>query len=366
MRTLEGYSPRRGLSIPCVTALDPDGRPHDEDQRRLVRFLIGGGRGADVIFAMGTTGEWNRLSAAWRQRVIRVCVEEVRKQNAALELGPGEAVETWVGVTAPTTAETLETIELALEVGADAAVLAPLAVGDAADPVRLVARDVADFLDARGRRLPIFLYDNAEIAAGEIAYLRTRWVKALSRLDFVRGIKVTAPPRRLGHYTKAARQFRDLGAFGIYVGNPPYVLEMMRPRSGAWGKLVEHWNRFLLHDLLPTGVVAGPANLWPREWQRAWQVAQAGDVERMDRLAAIFERFGASCRFAQGKRSLAALKRGLRLRGVLSSDAVAPGTPPLDPGQREQFDAEFEALREEAERALPSRWVSRAGDADER
>ncbi|MCE2392155.1 MAG: dihydrodipicolinate synthase family protein [Proteobacteria bacterium] len=366
MRTLEGYSPRRGLSIPCVTALDPDGRPHDEDQRRLVRFLVGGGRGADVIFVMGTTGEWNRLPADARHRAIRVCVEEVRKQNAALELDPGEAVEAWVGVTARSTAETLETLELALEVGADAAVLAPLAVGDAADPVRLVARDVADFLDARSRRLPVFLYDNAEIAAGEVGHLRTRWVKALSRLDFVRGIKVTAAPRRLGHYAKAARQFRDLGAFGFYVGNPPYVLEWMRPRQGAWGKLVEHWNRFLLHDLLPTGVVAGPANLWPREWQRAWQVAQAGDIERTDQLAALFERFGASYRFAQGKRSLAALKRGLRLRGVLSCDAVAPGTPELDAAQGRRFDAEFEALLGQVRHSLPPRWVSRNQDANER
>ena len=42
-------------------------------------------------------------------------------------------------------------------------------------------------------------------------------------------------PRRLGHYTKAARQFRDLGAFGIYVGNALYVLDMMRPRDPGKG-----------------------------------------------------------------------------------------------------------------------------------
>ena len=142
-------------------------------------------------------------------------------------------------------------------------------------------------------------------------HLRTKWVKQLSRLDFVRGIKVSAPPRRLGHYTKAARQFRDRGAFGIYVGEAMHILEMMRPRTGFWGALREHWNRFLLHDLLPAGVVSGPANLMPREWQRAWQVAGAGDVERMDELAALFRAFSASYRFPSGKRSLAALKRGL-------------------------------------------------------
>ena len=131
--------------------------------------------------------------------------------------------------------------------------IAPLAIADVEDPVRFLARDVADLLDARERRIPFFLYDNVDIAAGRERRLRTRWVKRLSRLDFVRGIKVSASPRRLGHYTKAARQFRDLGPFGLYVGNALYILEMMRPRSGLWGTLVEHWNRFLLHDLLPSG-----------------------------------------------------------------------------------------------------------------
>jgi dihydrodipicolinate synthase/N-acetylneuraminate lyase len=366
MRTLEGYAPRRGLSIPCVTALGADGEPLDADQRRLVRFLIAGGRGADVIFAMGTTGEWNRLDQARRHRVIRATVEEVRKHNARLELAPGEAVEAWVGITAPGRAETLETLELALEIGAEGAVLAPLAIADVSDPVRFVARDVADLLDARDRRIPVFLYDNSDIAAGDVPHLRTHWVKQLSRLDFVRGIKVSASPRKLGHYTKAAAQFRDIGAFAIYVGNALHILELMRPRGGWWGRLASQWHRFLLHDLLPAGVVSGPANLWPREWRRAWQVAQAGDVERMAQLQRIFERFGESYRFASGKRSLAALKRGLVLRGVLSSDAVARGTKPLAPDERERFDADFQALRAEAERLLPAWAASDSADAEER
>jgi len=366
VRTLEGYAPRRGLSIPCVTALGPDGEPLDADQRRLVRFLIAGGRGADVIFAMGTTGEWNRRDQERRHRVIRVTVEEVRKHNGSLELAPGEAVEAWVGITAPTCAETLETLELALEIGAEGAVIAPLAIRDVSDPVRFIARDIADLLDARNQRIPLFLYDNSDIAAGSVPYLRTHWVKQLSRLDFVRGIKVSAAPRRLGHYTKAAAQFRDLGAFAIYVGNALHILDLMRPRESWWGRLALQWHRFLLHDLLPAGVVSGPANLWPREWRRAWQVAQAGDVERMAELKQIFERFGETYRFPAGKRSLAALKRGLALRGVLSCDAVARGTAPLDPEQRAHFDAGFEALRADVERILPAWATSDPGDAEER
>jgi dihydrodipicolinate synthase/N-acetylneuraminate lyase len=287
-----------------------------------------------------------------------VVVEEVRKEAVRLERLGQTAVEAWAGVTASTRFETLETLDLALSLGADAAVIAPLAIDDVDDPVRFLQRDVQDLLDRRGARIPIFLYDNADIAAGRAHALRTRWVKQLSRLDFVRGIKVSASPRRLGHYTKAARQFRDVGAFGIYVGNALYILDMMRPRTGAWGSLVEHWNRFLLHDMIPAGVVSGPANLLPREWQRAWRSACAGDVERMDEVRQVFERFRAACSFEGGRRTLACVKRGLLRQRVLSSDAVARGTPALERTQAERFDADLERLRGEIEATLPEWWRS--------
>ena len=254
MRTLEDYAPRRGLSVPIVSCLSADGEPNDADQRRLVRYLIQAGRGADVIFVMGTTGEWNKLDQRRRHRVIRVVVEETRKHEATARAGR-RAAGRGVG----------------RSLRADAR-------RDARDPRarararRARRRDRAARDQRRGRSralprsatsrtsstratgsLPIFLYDNADISAGREAHLRTRAVKELSRLDFVRGIKVSAPPRRLGHYTKAARTFRDLGAFDIYVGEALQILRMMRPHTGFWGVIREHWNRFLLHDLLAVG-----------------------------------------------------------------------------------------------------------------
>jgi dihydrodipicolinate synthase/N-acetylneuraminate lyase len=366
VRTLESWTPRRGLSIPSVTILDPDGRLVEEDQRRLTRYLIQSGRGADIVFANGTTGEWTALRPETRERLLQVVVDEVRKVNGRFEAAQvkGREVEAWVGITAPTGRETLSCLDLALDLGADAAVIAPLAIRDVDDPVRFVQRDIADLLDVRERRIPLFLYDNADIATGQDKTLRTRWVKLLSRLDFVRGIKVSSPPRRLGHYTKAARQFRDLGPFGIYVGNAPYILEMMRPRSGVVGTLVEHWYRFRLRDMLPAGVVAGPANLLPREWQRAWQVACAGDIERMQQIQQIIARFRAACTFAKGRRTLAALKRGLCRVGVTTSEEVAPGTPALCAEDAARFDEALEALWGEIRTVLPDRWCSDPGEAD--
>src|SRR5262245_61259564 len=344
MRTLEGHRPRRGLSIPCITALGPGGEVLEEDQRRLTRYLIQSGRGADVVFVMGTTGEWNRLAAPARRLAIQVVVEEVRKAEARLVRSGQPPVEAWVGVTAPSARETLEALDVAIELGAHAAVIAPLAIGDVSDPQRFLQREVADLLDARERRLPVFLYDNADIAVGAQRYLRTRWVKQLSRLDFVRGIKVSAPPRRLGHYTKAASHFRDRGDFAIYVGNALHILDMMRPREGLLGSLAERWNRFLLHDMLPAGVVSGPANLWPSEWRWAWQVSCAGDAERMDEIKALFERFRESSSFGGKRRTLAVLKRGLHRMGVLSSDAVASGTPALSAEDAARFDRALDEL----------------------
>ena len=110
-----------------MTVLDGSGRLLEEDQRRVVRHVVQDGVGADILFAAGTTGEWDRLANPLRQQVVRICTEEVAKQNVAL--GPGaEPVEAWAGVTAHTPEETLENLRFAAEAGADAAVLAPLSV----------------------------------------------------------------------------------------------------------------------------------------------------------------------------------------------------------------------------------------------
>ena len=179
------------------------------------------------------------------------------KANAAL--GEHEKVEVWAGITAHAPAATLENLEAAIAAGADAAVLAPLSIRGLADPVGFVARDVADLLDAAPRRIPVYLYDNADIAADpKLPHIRTRQVKALSRLDFVRGIKVSASRKVLGNYTRAAAGFRERGDFGIYVGNALLIFEIFRPRSGWLGVLSEHWQRWRLRGGLPIGVVAGP------------------------------------------------------------------------------------------------------------
>jgi len=356
---VEETRPRKGLSVPVVTVLDEDGELVEEDQRALVRYVIQDGYGADVVFAVGTTGEWDHISNQTRQRVIQLCSEEVAKQNAQLAGRTPRDVEMWAGVTAQSPEETLENLDLAIACGADAAVLAPLSIEGIDDPVRFVAREVADLLDARTRRIPIYLYDNADIAIDpKVPHIRTRQVKALSRLDFVRGIKVSAPRRVLGHYTKAAASFNERGEFAIYVGDAMLIFDLFRPRRGPWGTLVEHWNRWRLQGELPAGVVAGPANAMPREWARAWQVCRAGDLERMREVEEVLASFREGTRSTSGRRTIACLKRALRLLGVIGSDAVATGTPYLTRPDLDRFDEVFAEVRALAAARIRAPWVS--------
>jgi dihydrodipicolinate synthase/N-acetylneuraminate lyase len=359
MRSVEEARPRPGLSVPVVTVLDAQGELDPEGQRALVRFVAQEGYGADIVFAAGTTGEWDRIDNDVRQRVVQICAEEVAKCNAALG-GSDRPIEAWAGITAHTREDTLANLDFAIAHGADAAVLAPLSIEGVEDPVRFVARDVADLLDARSRRIPVYLYDNADIAVDpRVPHIRTRQVKAMSRLDFVRGIKVSAPKKVLGNYTRAASGFSERGQFGIYVGNAMLIFDLFRPRSGWLGVFTEHWNRYRLRGGLPIGVVAGPANALPREWARAWQVARAGDGERMELARRVAVAFGESCKTPSGKRSIACLKRALHHLGVIRCAAVAPGTPALAPEHAAAFDAAFEGVREQAREGLGALWVSR-------
>jgi len=346
--------------VPVVTVLDESGALVEEGQRAVVRHVIQDGYGADVVFAAGTTGEWDRIEPAVQRRVIQLCVEEVAKANATMAPGSGREVEAWAGVTAHTPEETLENLDFAISAGVEAAVLAPLSIRGLPDPVHFFTREVGDLLDARPRRIPIYLYDNADIAVDpKIPHIRTRQVKALSRLDFVRGIKVSAPRRVLGNYTKAAASFWERGEFGIYVGNAMLIFEIFRPRRGLGGVIAEHWQRRRMRGGLPIGVVAGPANALPREWARAWQLCRAGDTERMDRVQQVLEAFSVGTHAAGGKRTIACLKRALLRLGVITSDAVAEGTPALARPDAERFDEVFEEVRGMARKLLVPTWVTR-------
>ena len=58
------------------------------------------------------------------------------------------------------------------------------------------------------------------------------------------------------------------------------------------------------------------------------------------------------------------MKRALVQRGVVSSGAVAPGTPELAPDEAEAFDAAFREIRELAQDLVGAPWLSEWPDFD--
>jgi dihydrodipicolinate synthase/N-acetylneuraminate lyase len=355
------YTLKHGLNVPIVTTLDDSGRIIASEQRRVIRHVAQNGYGADIIFGVGTTGEWNRIDNNQRQRLIEIEVDEVRQINAGVRM-----VEAWVGVNGKTRADTLANLDAAIQLDADAAVIAPLAIEDLdeSDIVRFFHREITDLVESSNREIPIFLYDNAEISAtGHAPHIRTAIVKHLSRLPWVCGIKVSAPRHVLGNYIKAALHYKQTGEFGIYIGRAMLIFEIYRPSRGLIGRLHEGWRDFLLHSTPPVGVVSGPANVMPREWQKAWRVCWAGDEKLADLHYGLFSNFERICRFNENgqtvKKTIACLKFALEIDGVVSTSIVANGTRSLTNEQKEIFRENYLALRNFAKSRLDLLWQTK-------
>jgi dihydrodipicolinate synthase/N-acetylneuraminate lyase len=378
------YTLKRGLNIPVITVLDETGRVIEKEQRRVLRHIIQDGCGADIVFGVGTTGEWNRLSNSQRQRVMEIEVDEVRRINEEIvsreptaftqqagstaSRNPQSRVEGWVGVNGSTRAEVMSNLDAAIQLGADAAVIAPLAIEDLEETgiVRFFQCDLTNLLEASRREIPVFLYDNAEISApGRAPHIRTGIVKHLSRLPWIRGIKVSAPRRALGNYTKAALHYKQRGEFGVYIGNAMLIFELYRPSHGLFGRLREGWRDYLLNDAPPIGVVSGPANVMPREWQKAWRVCWAGDEEMIEQYRDLCTRFEAICKFEESgalvPKMIACLKCALEIDGLISISEVCRGTSSLSYDQKRIFSDSYLALREYAQQVISRNWQTGIG-----
>ena len=352
------HFPKHGLNVPLITILDEAGQVIAADQRRVIRHVWQEGYGADVIFANGTTGEWNRLANSERQRLLEIAVDEVKciRQQAAVHVGP--LPEIWLGVNGATRAEVLSNLDLAIQLGADADVIAPLAIDDLADTdiPGFFRRELNDLLETARPPLPIFLYDNADINAlsrdKTQAHIGAQVMRELSRLPWVCGLKVSAPRHILEQYAQAVLPFKQPGEFGLYVGNANLIFDWFRPCEGR-----------LASGHIPVGVVAGPANVLPREWQKAWRVCQAGDEELIglyQEIAAAFERLTVFNSMDQANQDtgkmIACLKTALALDGLISADGVALGTPRLTESERTRFQQGYAELKNTISGRIAPRW----------
>jgi hypothetical protein len=179
------------------------------------------------------------------------------------------------------------------------------------------------------------------------------------------GIKVSAPKKVLGNYTKASLHFKDKGEFGIYIGNALLVFDIYSPRrikGGLSGMISEYWKRYLLRNELPIGVVSGPANVLPREWQKAWRVCYAGDELLMEIYRHAFTLFEDACTFTERGETvykrIACIKYALSLEGVISSYQVGKDTLGLTAEQRKIFEEKYKQVKEYLASHTDAQWVS--------
>jgi dihydrodipicolinate synthase/N-acetylneuraminate lyase len=125
----------------------------------------------------------------------------------------------------------------------------------------------------------------------------------------------------------------------------------------------EGWRDYLLHDTLPIGVVSGPGNVLPREWQKSWRACWAGDEDSMSLWSEICQGFEKICAFEDSgrrvRKTIACLKYALELDGVIGGSQVAKGTNALTNAERESFAIAYRALRESITRIAPGAWQTR-------
>ncbi len=369
------YFPRT-VGTPCLTVLDSLGRVIEAEERALLRHVVQEGFGCDILFVLGNAGEWSLISNEQRQRLMQLAVGEVRALSAGLAMSGHAPLQVWLGVTGLTRKETLENLRLAWELKADAAVIAPLAIRDLAlrgDMLAFFQREVASLFDTLGGDLPLFLYDNAELPRDPgPSHIHTHDVKVLSRLPFLYGLLVSGSKREMGNYFRGATHFKEKGQFGIYLGQAMMMFDIFLPGRGFWGRLKEHWDQWLLQEHMPFGVIAGESNLLPCEWQAAWSLCLRGDREALAPYRDIFDRFARAFTLlpklaaaSQGGKTqfVACCKAALKADGVISSDAVAAGTPALTPAGREKFLEEYRAVKTHLKEVAPAGRLTRTPGA---
>jgi len=333
--------------VPLVTALDEAGNIIEADQRRIIRHTVQNGLGADSIFLAGTTGEFNRLTNDQRQQLFKIGIEETRLISAELS-DAVLPVEAWVGVTAETKAETLANIEYARDLGSEMAVIAPLTINDLApgEIVGFFENEIAGIVGT-DNPLPISLYDNPDIAAAPdvMKNMPVELVENLRRLPFVVCLKASTTREVLQNYLNAFSGEDGKPAFDIYFGNAPLMFEIDEMRREAGMKA---------HQV--AGVVSGTANLFPREWQQAWQAVLSGDRELSNAYRDAFAEFERLTLSENGQyvtsKMMAGIKQGLFYQGIISSPNVGKGTPSLTPDEAEKLNEGLEKVFEKLRRTV--------------
>jgi 4-hydroxy-tetrahydrodipicolinate synthase len=288
----------RGVMVALPTPMAADGAVDVPATGRLVGWLLE--RGADGIFACGTTGEGPLLSDDERAAVVR----------SAAEAAAGR-VPVVAQVGGVTTAGTIEAARRCAAAGADAlAVIAPYYFRHGNDGL------IAHFAAIAGAvpDMPILLYNIPQNTGNPIT---PEVVAALRDHPNIVGMKDSA-----GDLYGILRVSVAAGeGFRLLVG-----ADLLLPSTAAMG-----W----------AGTISGPAAAVPEPYVALWRAAARGSWPE---VTAAYARVAAACHALRNGADVPLIKAALALRGV-----IAPYVrPPLRPTP----EGEMEGLRKALARAI--------------
>jgi 4-hydroxy-tetrahydrodipicolinate synthase len=288
-----------GIIPPMCTPLNDAGEVDLPSVHTLVEHLIAGG--VHAIFALGSSGENASLTAAQRQALLTTTIVAVKGRVPVL-----------AGIIDTSTARCIEQGLAARETGADALVLAPTyyyraGQAELIDHFRAVRAAVG---------LPIMAYDVPGAVNVKLEYAT---VVQLAEEGVIDGLKdssgVTEGFRRVLIGTRGS-------SFRAFTGSELIVDSCLQ--MGAHGS------------------VPGLANIFPAEYVRIYDLAQAGDwsgaaalQERL--LTCFYELIGqGDPGHSVSSSALGGFKTGLKIRGAMRTTRVTAPLHSFGPAEEER------------------------------
>lgn len=276
-----------GIVTPMVTPLTPDYRLDVDGLERLVEHLIAGGVAG--LFPLGTTGEGPMLPLAVQKQVCR----EVCRINAG-------RLSVLAGISSASPADSIELGRAAAEAGADAVVAAPPCY------LPLEEEEIVNFFSLLKSEipLPLYLYNMPSMTK---INMPPRLILRLSEIPGIVGYKDSSGDMNAFHGVLLHLKARS--DFSLLMGPETMMAEAVL--FGASG-----------------GVNSG-SNLYPEVYVNCWRAIRSGNLdetrkwqEKIDRIQGLYVfRRNISCGVA------AALKTGLKIRGICGNAMVPPLTP---------------------------------------
>ncbi len=133
----------KGIVIPVVTPLTPDGKFNEAVYRQLLDYFVE--NGVHGVFPFGTTGEFYAFDNGFYRHVLEVTKDHVQGK-----------MDIYAGANHITTKGAIEIAKIAEELGVDAlSVLTPMFISQTQDEVRKYYETIAD-----ATSLPIVVYNN--------------------------------------------------------------------------------------------------------------------------------------------------------------------------------------------------------------